>query len=99
MQSQSTEYGATARCDESGMNYENGTAVLIGDMVGLGGGMTGVVVAVIAAGEFSAGYSADDWRYLRTGVLVESPQADIIHYPDAWASQRSPDKRSASGTL
>ncbi|AWV06538.1 hypothetical protein [Marilutibacter maris] len=66
------------------MNYEDGTAVLIGDRVDLGGGMTGVVVAVIATGEFSVGYSADDWRYLRAGVLIESPQAGAVHYPDAW---------------
>lgn len=68
------------------MNYENGTAVLVGDRVGLGGGMTGVVVAVLDAGEFSAGYPAEDWSYLRTGVLIESPQAGVVHYPDAWAS-------------
>ncbi|MCF7222492.1 hypothetical protein [Marilutibacter chinensis] len=67
------------------MNYENGAAVLIGDRVDLGGGMTGVVVAVIDTGDFSAGYAAKEWSYLRAGILVESSQAGVVHYPGAWA--------------
>lgn len=63
------------------MNYSNGKVVLLGDPVGLGGGMTGVVVAVIETKDFAKGYIPDEWIYLKTGVLVESPEAGIVHYP------------------
>lgn len=63
------------------MKYNSGEAVLLGDIIELEGGMTGVVVAIINAGEFSDGYPAKQWHYLETGVLVESPEGGLIHYP------------------
>lgn len=42
--------------------------------------MTGVVVAVIDAASFSGEYNADEWRYLSTGVLVESLEGGLIYY-------------------
>jgi len=65
------------------MRYSNGEPVLIGDKIDLGGGMTGTVVAVIDAGEFSNKYPASEWSYLSIGALVESPEGGIIHYPDS----------------
>lgn len=64
------------------MNYSNGELVLLGDKVSLGAGLTGVVVAVIDTQDFSEGYVPDQWLYLSKGVLVESPEAGLVHYPD-----------------
>lgn len=64
------------------MNYSDGEVVLLGDKVSLGGGLTGVVVAVIDTGDFSKGYIPTEWLYLSIGALVESPEAGLIHYPD-----------------
>lgn len=65
------------------MKYVDGKSVLLGDKVDLGGGMTGVVVAVIDAGEFFSGYPAGEWSYLSVGALVESVEGGLIHYPDS----------------
>lgn len=63
------------------MNYSNGKMVVLGDKVSLGGGLTGVVVAVIENKDFAKGYIPDEWLYLKTGALIESPKAGIVHYP------------------
>jgi len=65
------------------MKYIDGKSVLLGDRVDLGGGMTGVVVAVIDVGEFSSGYPADEWSYLSVGALVESSEGGLIHCPES----------------
>lgn len=64
-------------------NYKDGTPANFGDVVAVGGEATGIVVAVIDAGRYAAGYSADEWGYLKSGVLVESSDGGLIHYPDA----------------
>lgn len=64
------------------MNYSNGESVLLGDKVSLGGGLSGTVVAIIDTRDFSKGYVPDEWLYLATGALVESPEAGLVHYPD-----------------
>lgn len=64
------------------MKYEDGQSVLLGDKVDLGGGLTGMVVAVIDASEFSGRYLASEWEYLLFGALVESEECGLIHYPD-----------------
>jgi hypothetical protein len=62
------------------MNYDDGRPVMLGDKVVLTAGMTGVVVAVIEAGQYSSRYNASEWEYLAKGVLVESPEAGLVHY-------------------
>jgi len=55
----------------------------IGDRVTDGGGLSGTVVCVIETGEFSADYSAAEWVYLETGVMVMTEEAGLVHYPDS----------------
>lgn len=62
------------------MNYDDGKPIMLGDKVVLAGGMTGVVVAVIEAGQYAPRYKASEWEYLAKGVLVESPEAGLVHY-------------------
>jgi hypothetical protein len=44
--------------------------------------MIGVVVAILEDGKFSPKYPATEWAYLMTGLLVETAEAGLIHYPD-----------------
>ena len=54
----------------------------IGDQVQLGGSDSGLVVGVIDSNSFSEGYSLKDWAYLKTGVLILTKGAGLIHYPE-----------------
>lgn len=65
------------------MKYIDGSSVVLGDRVNLGGGMTGVVVAVIDDGAYSSNYPADQWSYLSVGALVESLEGGLVHRLDA----------------
>ena len=58
------------------------TMLRIGDHVE-DGRLSGIVVANIEAGEFSADYKAADWAYLAVGVLVLTRDAGVVHYPDS----------------
>lgn len=62
------------------MQYNNGEAVALGDHVELWPGATGKVVAILDDMEFSSAYPRDDWAYLKTGILVNSPQTGLIHF-------------------
>ena len=57
------------------------TLLRIGDRVE-DGALSGIVVANIETGEFAAEYNAADWAYLAGGVLVMTPEAGLVHYPD-----------------
>lgn len=65
------------------MKYQDGSPVLLGDIVSLGAGISGQVVAVIDSGEFSRIYPEGDWAYLKVGALVESSEAGLIHCPSS----------------
>ncbi len=62
------------------MNYRNGEEVRLGDKVKLWEGCFGVVVASIDRGEYDAGHPHEQWGYLKSGVLIESDAAGLIHY-------------------
>jgi len=59
------------------------TILRIGDRVTDGAGLSGTVVCVIETGEFSAGYNAAEWAYLKTGVMVMTKETGLVHYPDS----------------
>ena len=65
------------------MKYLDGQAVMLGDKVDLGGGMSGVVVAVIDEDQFATGYAKADWGVLIRGALVNSGEAGLVHYEEA----------------
>ncbi|WP_313759708.1 hypothetical protein [Diaphorobacter nitroreducens] len=65
------------------MMYFSGSPILLGDRVGLGGGVTGIVVAVIDSGLYSEDYPEREWAYLNSGVLIETAEAGLIHRPVA----------------
>lgn len=61
------------------MRYADGREVLVGDVVDLGGGSLGRVVAVLDTQLFSEQYPYEDWGYLRDGVLVEASSFGLLH--------------------
>lgn len=61
----------------------DGQQVLLGDLVDLGGGQTGTVVAVIDTQSYAAGYSAESWNYLVQGALLEAEGFGLVHYPSS----------------
>ena len=62
------------------MKYPSGEEVHLGDRVKLWEGCLGVVVASLDGNEFTASYPRADWEYLKSGVLIESDKAGLIHY-------------------
>ena len=65
------------------MTYQDGTEVRVGDVVDLGAGWQGVVVAVFDTRQFSRGFSEQEWGYLTAGAMVQCPEAGLIHYEDS----------------
>jgi hypothetical protein len=55
----------------------------LGDTVSDNGGLTGRVVANLDSREFSPGLPRSEWEYLSSGIIVESDEAGLVHYPDA----------------
>ncbi|HEL3809707.1 TPA: hypothetical protein UMT89_001033 [Stenotrophomonas maltophilia] len=65
------------------MNYLDGQKVLLGDIVDLGNGTSGVVVAVIDQGDYASGFSEEEWNYLGQGALLETSEFGLLHYSNA----------------
>ncbi|WP_367299685.1 hypothetical protein [Hafnia alvei] len=62
------------------MKYPDGSDVLLGDIVTLGGGINGVVVCNFENNEFAKGFDKDEWGDFNVGIMVESPQAGLVYY-------------------
>lgn len=62
------------------MKYPSGEDVRLGDRVSLWADADGVVVCSLDTSEYSTDYPEKQWSYLKSGVLVLSPQAGLIHY-------------------
>lgn len=45
-------------------------------------GLSGTVACNIGAGEFTAAFTKDQWDYLLVGVLVDTKEAGLVHFPD-----------------
>ncbi|CBG89104.1 hypothetical protein [Citrobacter rodentium] len=64
------------------MKYSDGSNILLGDIVTLGGGMTGIVVCNFEEGWFTQDFDKDEWRDYTTGVMIASNQAGLVYYPE-----------------
>lgn len=64
------------------MKYSSGEEVNIGDQVELGGGYAGTVVGIIDKNSFAHDYSAEEWTYLGTGLLILANDSALLHYPE-----------------
>lgn len=64
------------------MKYLDGSDVLIGDYVDLGGRMTGIVVADFDHALYAIDFQKERWTSLQKGIIVESPEAGLIHFSE-----------------
>jgi len=62
------------------MKYITGEKIKLGDIVGMGSGMRGVVVYDYGSNECYPGFNS--WDTLQYGILVKSKQMGMVHYPD-----------------
>jgi hypothetical protein len=62
------------------MRYPDGAIVHVRDRVRLWEGAYGEVVCSLDTDEYSDRFPKSEWSYLERGILVESPQAGLIHY-------------------
>jgi hypothetical protein len=62
------------------MKYSDGQEARLGDKVKLWEGCYGVVVCSMDTNEYPVEYPKDEWGYLKTGVLIDSDKAGLIHY-------------------
>ncbi|QEX22836.1 hypothetical protein FRZ61_27690 [Hypericibacter adhaerens] len=62
------------------MKYPNGQEAHLNDVVKLWAGAEGIVVCSLDTNEFSSAFPKSEWGYLKKGILIESPQAGLIHY-------------------
>lgn len=62
------------------MEYSHGEVLKIGYFVELSDGVRGTVVCNISGSLYSDLYKQKDWEYLKTGILVDSEEAGLIHY-------------------
>ena len=63
------------------MTYPDGQQIRVGDKVKLWNGCYGLVVVSIDTDEYSTEYPKEEWSYLKAGILIDSDQAGLIHYP------------------
>lgn len=58
--------------------YSDGTALRVGDVVGLIGGR-GTVHANLDSEEYSERFRKSEWDYLETDVILETDFAGVLH--------------------
>ena len=66
------------------MNYPDGQAVRLWDRVQVWHSRPaqGIVVASLDGVEYSPEYRQDQWEHLASGVLIETDEAGLMHFPE-----------------
>ena len=64
------------------MRYPDGTDIRVGDRVKIAGDDFGVVVLSIDANAYSADFPAQEWSYLKKGILIKSEKMGLVHYEE-----------------
>jgi hypothetical protein len=67
------------------MNYCDGQAIRVGDLVAINSQYRGTVVGCVEDRTFLPPLKGDEWDYLRTGIMVDTDFGGLVHYPDAAA--------------
>ncbi len=62
------------------MHYSDGTDIRIGDKVKIADDDFGVVVFSIDTNEYSADFPAQEWNYLKNGIMIKSGKMGLVHY-------------------
>lgn len=64
------------------MNYATGEPIRVWDRIEPWPGCSGVVVASPDTGEYTQRFPREKWSYLQRGILMDTTQAGLIHYPE-----------------
>jgi hypothetical protein len=62
------------------MKYSDGQVVRLNDKVELWNRCNGVVVCSIDTDEYTPAYPRTQWGYLKSGVIIRTEKAGLIHY-------------------
>jgi hypothetical protein len=71
------------------MKYTDGTVARVGDRVRIWNVETGVIVASMDTGEYSAEYPEAEWGYLKTGVMVRTDRGARVRLEDPEPLERA----------
>ena len=64
------------------MNYKNGKAIMVGDLVSLGGEMKGIVICSLDDQQALHGVDIEKWLYLKKGIVISSKEAGLVYYDE-----------------
>jgi len=64
------------------VRYASGQEVLPGDTVRIDTRYRGTVVGCIAESKSLPPHTADEWAFLKTGVMIDTDFGGLVHYPD-----------------
>jgi hypothetical protein len=64
------------------MKYPDGTEIKVGDRVKVAGDDFGVVVLSVDANEYSTEFPAQEWSYLKKGIMIKSEKMGLVHYEE-----------------
>lgn len=64
------------------MNYRTGEQIRLWDRLHPWSGCSGLVVASPDTSEFTDRFPREHWSFLQRGVLIETTEAGLIHYPE-----------------
>ena len=62
------------------MRYADGREAKLGDVIAIASKHRGTVVANFDGGEYAAEYPEAEWRHLKSGILVNTDFAGLVHY-------------------
>lgn len=64
------------------MHYSDGQRICVGDLVAMGHGHTGTVVGCVEEALYVPPHTAEQWGFLKPGVLIDTSFGGVVHYPD-----------------
>ena len=62
------------------MRYPDGTDIRVGDKIKIADDDLGVIVFSIDTNEYSADFPAQEWSYLKSGIMIRSDKMGLVHY-------------------
>jgi hypothetical protein len=65
------------------VNYASGDQVRLWDRLQPWPGCSGIVVASPDTDDYCSRFPREHWSYLRRGILIDTTEAGLIHYPEA----------------
>lgn len=64
------------------MRYPDGQQILLGDFIEVFPGLNGRVVCLLEENLYEEGFLAEEWSFLKTGVLIKMSNGALAAFPD-----------------